>query len=183
MRSPRETCPNPCAATGHIFVNGVPKRCDCLKLEINQRKLGAMYTPTPKASTQLSAAQHDDLVMQGALPSVKQHVARVLLDRAEKNQAWITMDAYRLIEIFLGQDAEFETQTAVTEADLLILLLGFGDPRNKYLPELLLQTLNRRELIMKPTWVILGVALDQLGIKYSTAVYERISRMRKVSVT
>jgi hypothetical protein len=93
------------------------------------------------------------------------------------------MDAYRLIEIFLGQDEEFETQAAVTDTDLLIMLLGFGDPRNKYLPELLLQTLNRRELIMRPTWIILGLPLDQLGIKYSTQVYDRVSRMRKVRVS
>lgn len=182
MRSPRETCQNPCAATGHTFENGVPKRCECLKLEISQRQLGPMYIPDPKPTTKLESAQHEDIVLQGPLNNVKRHVARVLLNRADRNQQWITMDAYRLIEIFLGQDSEFETQAAVTETDLLIMLLGFGDPRNKYLPELLLQTLNRRELLMKPTWIILGVPLDQLGIKYSSQVYERVSRMRKASV-
>lgn len=181
MRSPRETCKEPCARTGHTFKNGKPVRCPCLELEINQRRLGSMYTPDPKDKTPLAAAQHEDCVISGPLPSVKRHVARVLLDRATRNETWITMDAYRLIEIFLGQDSEFETQSAVTENDLLILLLGFGDPRNKYLPELLLQTLNRRELIMKPTWIILGVPLDQLGMKYSSAVHERVSRMRKVN--
>jgi hypothetical protein len=183
LRSPRETCTNPCRATGHTIENGLPVRCDCLKLEINLRKLGPMFSPSPKTKTGLSEAQHEDAVLEGPLSSVRQHVSRVLLDRAEKNEQWITMDAYRLIEIFLGQDEEFETQAAVTDTDLLIMLLGFGDPRNKYLPELLLQTLNRRELIMRPTWIILGLPLDQLGIKYSTQVYDRVSRMRKVRVS
>lgn len=182
MRSPRETCSNPCKATGHLFENGRPVRCACLKLEISQRKLGPMYVADPRPTTKLSEAVHEDAVLEGSLLGIKQHVARVLLDRADKNQQWITMDAYRLIEIFLGQDEEFETQTAVTDTDLLIILLGFGDPRNKYLPELLLQTLNRRELLQKPTWIILGLPIEQLGIKYSSEVYERVKRMRKVRV-
>lgn len=174
MISPRLKCENPCKATGHTFVNGRPERCRCLQLEVNQRRLGAMYTPNAKSITKLSAVQDRDNVFQGTLESIRQHVACVLLERAARNESWITIDAYRLIEIFLDQDTEHKTLGAVLDSDLLIMLLGFGDPRNRYLPELIVQALSRREVTMKPTWVILGTTVESLRVKYSDEVFERI---------
>lgn len=128
------------------------------------------------------AAQDTDLLIEGPLATIKNHVAGVLLKRADQNENWITIDAYRLIEIFLDEDSEFDNQAPITETDLLIILLGFGDPRNRYLPELLIQVLSRRELTSKPTWVILGTTLDLTATKYSGEVHDRLRRMRKVNV-
>lgn len=180
----RAKCPNKdiCGQTGHTIEGGVVKRCQCLELEINQRRLGPMFTPNPKVKTNLATVQDQDLAISGTLEGIRQHASRVLIARADAGQEWVTIDAYRLIDIFLGQDSDFASQTAVTETDLLILLLGFGDPRNKYLPELILQVLSRRELNRKPTWCVLGVTIDQLHTKYSTPVFERINRMKKVNV-
>lgn len=185
MRSPRETCEfkDRCGATGHLRqADGTYARCQCLTLEINHRKLGAFYVTNPKANTALSSVQDIDVVIEGHLAGIKEHVARVLLDRANAQQGWTTIDAYRLIEIFLGEDKEFDTQSPITESDLLIILLGFGDPRNRYLPELLIQVLSRRELTNKPTWIILGTTIEQTGSRYSSEVQERLKRMKKVNV-
>ena len=53
-------------------------------------------------------------------------------------------DAYRLIEIFVEKDDELDTNAMAVDADLRVLLLGFGEPRNRYLPELAVQVLSRR---------------------------------------
>ena len=49
MKSPRETCSSrdKCGKTGHIIENGVPRRCSCLQLELNQKKLAEMYCENP----------------------------------------------------------------------------------------------------------------------------------------
>jgi hypothetical protein len=49
-----------------------------------------------------------------------------------------------LLEILLDKDEEFTTTAQVAQHDLLILLMGFGEPRNRYLPDLILQILGTR---------------------------------------
>ena len=178
----REECDHKdrCGATGHYLPPGSKTyvRCQCLQLEMNKKALGAFYTKSPRKDTPLAGLQDTDLVIQGPFRDIKNHVAGALLQRSEKRKQWISIDAYRLIEIFLDEDAEFTTQTPITETDLLIVLLGFGDPRNRYLPELLLQVLSRRELTEKPTWVILGTTLDRTASKYSTEIHERLRQFK-----
>lgn len=146
------------------------ERCPCLVLEINQQKLGALFTTSPIVNSPLLKLTDTNLVIDAPLATVREHVAGVLL--ADSKRSFITMDAYRLIEIFLDQDEEFKTANPTTETDLFILLMGFGDPRNKYLPELIIQVLSRRELTSKPTWVVLGIGLEQVGVKYQSAQLE-----------
>jgi hypothetical protein len=94
---------------------------------------------------------------------------------------YIVLDAYRLIEIFLEKDDELETNRPVVEADLLVLLLGYGDPRNKYLPELLLQVLSRRSLLDRPTWVVCGIPVEQIAHRYTVALSTVLMKFEKVS--
>jgi len=141
-----------------------------------------MFTEKVKEKTSLSQMESSDAVLTGTLEGIRSHAGRVLLDRADRHGQWITIDAYRLIDIFLKQDTEFETQAAIADTELLIILLGFGDPRNRYLPELICQVLARRELIRMPTWVVMGIPLEIVPTKYNTEVFERLSRMKRVSV-
>lgn len=177
----RATCPNKdrCGASGHYW-DGVWKRCPCLEAEIRQRVLGPMYAPEILDKTPLSAQATSNLLMEGPLIVVRKHVARVLLNMRSEGRTWITMDAYRLIEIFLGEDAEHDNQAAATNPDLLILLLGFADPRNKYLPELILQVMARRELSSLPTWVILGVPKGVLSTRYGSELDTKLTTFRPV---
>jgi len=182
----RESCffKERCGDTGHLKMeDGSWTRCTCLQLELNQKKLGAMYTENPKIKTDLEKMKRDNTIIEGPLATIRKHVARVLLDMSERGESFLTMDAYRLIEIFLEKDEEFETTSGATDADLLVLLLGFGDPRNRYLPELILQTISRRELIREPTWIILGLPMGILSTKYGEQLAEKLKTFKTVRAT
>jgi len=185
MRSRTEKCPDrdQCGATGHRLVEGKMVRCPCREEDERERVLGPMYAPDLYDSTKLHTKTDSDIVIEGPLASIRRHVGRVLLDmRNNPAKSWLTMDAYRLIEIFLGEDREYQNQHAAIDPDLLILLLGFADPPNKYLPELLLQTLSRRELLRRPVWVIMGIPISAVAMKYNSVLYDRLLTFSRVKV-
>lgn len=179
----REDCPNKarCGNTGHYAEAGVWKRCNCLVQEMNRKKLGPMYDPEPTES-QLTKRTGENLVLEGSLQTLRPLVAHALLDMAAKGKTWLTMDAYRLIEIFLEKDEEIETTAAAIDPDLLIILLGFGDPKNKYLPDLLMQALSRRELQFRPTWVVMGLELDLVQARYGSILSDKLKSFKKARV-
>lgn len=179
----RRKCPNKdvCGSTGHIFKEGVWQRCQCLKMEMNQKDLGLFFSEHPKHDPQFSELLYEDVLLEDSMSKVKPYIAGTLLDRPS-DMSFLSIDAYRLIEIFLEKDPDYTTIGQVTEKDLLILLLGFGDPRNSYLPELILQVLTRRQLLQLPTWVVLGISANQIPGKYSEDVHHHIQEFRKVRV-
>jgi len=172
-----------CGFTGHRLVEGVMVRCPCREEDERERVLGMLYAPDLLDTTELTTKSSSNIVIEGPLASIRRHVGRVLLDMI-KNPArsWLTMDAYRLIEIFLGEDSKMANQSVAVDTDLFILMLGFADPPNKYLPELILQVLSRRELIRRPTWVILGIPLNYVSAKYNQALQDRLTDFAKVRV-
>jgi len=171
-----EDCPNyaRCGRHGHYQENGRWVRCPCLVMSLNRSRLGPMYCPKPRETTQLTDKIRDDLLIEGPLLTVRPHIARVLLDMAESGKSHMTMDAYRLVEIFLEKDDSFDSVNQAVNPDILVLLLGFADPPNKYLPELILQVLRRRALLLKPTWVLLGIAFDIVWKKYSPELADEL---------
>lgn len=185
MRSRIEKCLERelCGSTGHRLVEGKMVRCPCREEDERERVLGMLYASDLHDTTKLTKKSSSNIVIEGPLASIRRHVGRVLLDlRQNPARSWLTMDAYRLIEIFLGEDSKMENQSVAVETDLFILMLGFADPPNKYLPELILQVLSRRELIRQPTWVILGIPLNYVSAKYNQALQDRLSDFAKVKV-
>lgn len=130
MSNLREKCEykERCGRTGHYLTGKGYVRCECLQLEMNQRKLGQMFCENPKLETPLLGKTEKDCRIEGPLSLVRPHVAGALIHLTESRQSYVLMDAYRLIEIFLEKDEEFTTSRPAIEADLLVLLLGFGDP-------------------------------------------------------
>jgi hypothetical protein len=122
-----------------------------------------------------------DLKIQGPLQIVRQHVAGSLMCKGMQGKSFVVIDAYRLIEIYLDKDDEYETQRPAVDTDLLVLLLGFGEPRNRYLPELVLQALSRRSLLMRPTWVVCNMTPEQIGAKYGPELTTMILGFKQVS--
>lgn len=181
MSKLRENCDHRkrCGATGHYQENGAWKRCPCLELELHQQKLGQMFCQTPRRDTPLRQKLGLNLRLEGPISSLRPHVAGALLHLAERHETFVIMDAYRLIEIFLEKDEEYTTSRPAIEADLLVILLGFGDPRNKYLPELLVQALNRRELDQKPTWVVMGCDVNHVSHRYSAELQAMLLKFEK----
>jgi len=172
-----------CGSTGHRLVEGEMVRCPCREEDERERVLGMMYAPDLLDSTELAMKKSSNIVIEGPLASIRKHVGRVLLDiYRDPARSWLTMDAYRLIEIFLGEDSKIMNQSAAIDPDLLILLLGFADPPNKYLPELILQVLTRRDLIHRPTWVIMGLPISHVAVKYNSALQDRLDLFGKVKI-
>jgi hypothetical protein len=166
VRSPRETCElkDRCGQTGHVFENGYWRRCPCLELEMAQTKLRELYTEHPNHNSPLKKKLDKDLLIQGPLQTVRKHTAGALMSTKGR---YLVLEGFRMLDIFLEKDEEYETSRPTVDVDLLVLLLGFGDPRNKYLPELLLQALSRRALTQKPTWVVTALTPDQIAHKYT----------------
>lgn len=134
----------------------------------------------PREDTVLWKYRDENLLIEGPLDSIRPHVAGVLNKMLEQGKTFDFMDAYRLVEIFLDKDEEYQTSQDLAEYDLFGLLLGFGDVLNRRLPDLIVQALARRELVQRPTWVILGLSLQQVPVKYNADVFDKISRYRRV---
>ena len=183
IRVDRSQCENfsICGKSGHVRSSRGWTRCNCLLREIHQRYLGMMYTDNVVAQTKLSSLSGKTIRLEGSLEGVRRHVARVLLDKRGK-MTWLAMDAYRLIDIFLGEDKEYQTQVHATSVDLLLLLVGFADPPNRYLPELICQVLARRELEHRATWVILGMDPMRLSLKYNEQMATTVQSLKQVLV-
>jgi len=180
----RESCEffERCGATGHYMVEGSWQRCECFSREVNRRKLGPMFSETPQEKTQLDDLKGEDLVLEGTLNDIRSHLCRVCIGMQQKAEHWVSMDAYTLIDIFLEKDVEYSTAHHAVDAKLLILLLGFADPPNRMLPELVLQVMNRRALHSRATWVVMGIPLDRVITKYGSGVHEYIKEFKRVVI-
>lgn len=179
----REDCPNKdrCGKTGHYLKEGVGWiRCECLQEDLRKRELGIFYCDEPMKNTPMIGVMEKNCVIEGSLTTLRKHVSGVMLKAQEQKKSVRVMDAYRLMDIFLEKDQEYKSTSESTDVDLLILLLGFGDPRNRYLPELIVQVLQRRALLALPNWVILGIEQSQVAGKYSSDLASILSTFRKV---
>lgn len=182
----RETCEfrDRCGRTGHYWEEGKGwVMCPCMEDEVNKRTLGQFYTPNILPATKLTAKLQENLILEGPLAELRKHVARALVELRKGGGTFEAFDAYRLVEIFLRQDDQFENQGQATlDQDLLILLVGFADIKNRMLPQLITQVLNRRSLLFKPTWVVLGIPYLHISTKYSVDVEELLRDFQRMKI-
>ena len=66
------------------------------------------------------------------------------------------LDSWRLTEIQLGRDPEFDTARELHLPDLLILIVGVMDPPNKFTPALIRSVWELRQAYGRPTWLYEG---------------------------
>jgi hypothetical protein len=168
-----------CGGSRHVYTGDGWARCVCLTEEIAKKQLGIFYTATPAKKTELSRLVSKDVIIEASLAEARPHVARAILDLQESGKSVLAMDCYSLLEILLDKDEEFTTTAQVAQHDLLILLMGFGEPRNRYLPDLILQILGRREILRLPTWILLGIDRTSVAGKYGADVAQKLSSFRK----
>lgn len=171
-----------CSNKGHILRQGKWTRCECTERALYRRDLGFFNCDSPNSKTQMKTLVKTNLVIEGPLASIRPHVAGVILFLKHMEQSFQCIDAYRLIEIYLDKDAEIRSTAATTEADLFVMMLGFGEVKNQRLPDLIMQTLQRRELLQKPTWVILGLPLAQVATRFSIEVADSLKTYQKVRI-
>lgn len=171
-----------CGLTGHYLEAGRMHRCTCLQQRLNKEILGVFHTPTPADTSQLITLRKSNVVIEGPLSVIRNHVAATLLVMVENGSTFVTFDAYKLVDIFLEKDEEIVNYSSLVEPDLAIVLLGFAEIANRRLPEMLLQVMSRRELRHKPTWVVLGIPLGQVGTRFGTSVSEKLAEFQKVEI-
>jgi len=171
-----------CGSTGHYLTPQGMVRCPCMEAEMRKRILGPLFAEDIHPETKLEERRNSDLIIEGPLASIRRHVGRVALNMRAQGKTWLTLDAYRFLEIFLGEDREHTSQHDAIDPDLLILMLGFADPRNKYLPELLMQVLARREMLHRPTWIILNLPVEAVAAKYNSALGDRLCSIKKAVI-
>lgn len=157
-------------------------RCSCLLEDIYKRDLGVFATKEPELTTGLRSFTDTSLLIEGPMSRIRGHIAGVILDLKAKGGTFTSMDAYRLVDIFLDKDEEFQGSGAISGYDLFVMLLGFGEVKNQRLPDLIMQVLARRDLLQKPTWVILGLPLGQVSMRFSSEVHDSINRFKKVQI-
>lgn len=177
----RDRCPNNCVQ-GHLRTPAGWVRCSCLKDSLFKRALGVFATKEPKEDTSLYRLRDTSLLIEGPLTLIRPHIAGVILKMKEGEETFTSTDAYRLVDIFLDKDAEFEGSAQLSNHDLFVLMLGFGEVKNQRLPDLIMQVLARRELLQKPTWVVLGLPLGQVPVRFTQEVFDSVNRFKKVRI-
>lgn len=177
-----------CEGQGHILENGAWVRCKCITEQACVQQLGIFYTPQRPKKTPLEQLVNENAILEGSLDSLRPHVGRAMLSLQEDGKRVTAFDCYRLAERYidsLNSESGGESHIVQTEGwDLVIMLIGFGEPRNKMLPELIMQLLGRRDVLRLPTWVILGpcVEIASVGMKYSSEVASRLADFKKVKM-
>lgn len=159
-----------CTPSGHIRTSRGIVRCPCKEVDLRSRFLGKFAVDELPDESLLVGSLDVNMVTEDPVELLRPHIAKALLYNRSLGRTYVDLDAYRLIDIFLSQDEEHSTQFSVLSYDIAILFLGFGDPRNRYLPELLVQFINRRLLDRKPVWFLLGCSYEDIPVRYSATL-------------
>jgi len=186
MRSRRENCEffDECGRSGHVYNPETLsyERCACLRKEIQKSQLGRLYSDEPVLDTALRTHRRANLLLQGPLTLVRRHLAGVAATLRNEQEEVTAIDAYRLIEIFLDKDEEYSNVFPVVDADLLVVFLGFGEIKNRRLPDCINQVLERRELVDLPTWVVLNMETSQVEGRYDSTLASKLGQFKRVTI-
>ena len=174
------TCSN-CHGKGHVQTKEGWKRCHCLNERLTRQRVGTLYSEKAPASSALEGLRDRDTLIEGPLETIRRHATAALRRQHAEGKTHLTIDAYHLIDVFLEKTDDWRSTAEASDPDLLIIMLGFGDPRNKYLPELIEQALARRELLRKPTWVVLGTSRDMIPTRYNASLADRLNKFHRAA--
>lgn len=166
---------------GHILVSGKWRRCLCMEKRIAST-LGVFASEVIRRKTPLLSLRETNLLIEGSFVNLRPHISGVLVRMALEGSSFSIFDAYRLVDIYIEKDNEFENLGQLLEKNLVLLLLGFGDVKNQRLPELVHQFLVRRMLLSRPVWIILGIERANIIGRYSVEVDKEISNYKRVKI-
>jgi hypothetical protein len=133
-----------------------------------------------------------DLTVTGEYHDFRYMVWRSLAKYLAANElSYEYMDAYRLVEIFLGKDTLYDRVRDLESLQLLVLVLGVSDLPNRMLPALVCQILTLRKMSGLPTWTFVTRAGSQLRTAYSNemadllgvispSVYDTVNRPNRI---
>lgn len=106
----------------------------------------------------------------GSFEAFKLMVWRSLSAYRERRLSYDYLDVYRLVDIFLSKDGEYDSVRPLVNLDIVILVLGLADLPNKLLPNIVVQFLSLRRDGYKPTWVFAPFTLGKVESVYGREV-------------
>lgn len=176
-----------CGGRGHTFdKEGQPQVCECLRQRRLRRRLGRLYSPSPKAKTALSRDHlEENVYVHGSLPWCQSHLHRAALDMIREKVAWRDLSLQRVMDIWLDREAGTEDGLLtlgpiLRGCDLLVFFIGWEEMINKEKPAGILKVLDACALDQIPVWVVSAFPLGQLATKYNEAVSLRLESFARV---
>lgn len=169
--------------SGHLRREGKILRCQCIAKVVARKKLGPIFSESVPKANKLGSLVGVSLTIEGPLNEVKGYVTAAMMPLIVSGKTVLVVDIYQMLEVFLQQEDNIASNSEFVAPDILIVLVGFGDPPNKYLPNLLTQHLKRRFLHNRPTWLVLGVPREQLTSRYSAEVTEAIREFKAIATS
>lgn len=182
------TCPK-CRDSRHVRTAKGWARCSCASTITNSHyikpNIRCGESEYPKRYDGLPPFPLKDLTVSGEYHDFRHHVWRSLAHYESRDLRYEFFDAYRLVEIFLGQDSDFSRVRDLELFSLVVVVLGVSDLPNRMLPPLVCQLLTQRRMAGNPTWLYTpktgatlrqaydNTLVDLLGTIYPT-VYEAV---------
>lgn len=183
---------------------GAARPCECVRERDLRDHLDTIWkvlsSVIPAESSPLAGQEKNNLWITSNLETLKLHLARVARDRGLRWKAKVITDIdlmttwlYSANEV-LDPDVEVARErgenkasrlTDLTEPpDLLIIRLGAKAARNVAAPEVLLEVLQHRQHLGKPTWIVdsPGYPLGNGHIDYDFRVEEFLSDWQKLNL-
>jgi len=150
-------CPK-CRDLKYEIKNGKRVPCSCfvgMRAQVYLRPLGDIEKPSAGMITKVkTVVPHSNIFInfKGGKQSEQNGVLAHLLLRS--GRSFEVLNAYELIEIFLGHMAERYQSVLEIRAPLLIILFGYAEMENRRQEDLILQVLDNRIRLGLHTWFV-----------------------------
>lgn len=146
-----------CRGSKHVRRGTSWIRCECVKTVTNslyiRKNIRCGEEAYPQELDKIKPLSLKDFTASGSYHSFRHMVWRSLSYYEAFDLLYEYMDAYRLVEIFLGQDTTYSRVRDLDVCGLVIVSLGVSDLPNRMLSPLMCQLLTQRKMEGLPTWV------------------------------
>lgn len=146
-----------CRGAKHVRnLKGNWVRCSCVKSQL----LSQFIKPKVSSGEDISVLDMSqeprplkDWLSIGDYVWFRRTVWRSLVAYEHTGLRYLYDDAYRLVEIYLGNDPEISRLRDLEDYDLVVIVLGLADLPNRMLAPLVVQLLTQRRMAARPTWL------------------------------
>jgi hypothetical protein len=166
-------CPK-CRGAKHIRNGRAWIRCECAREITNSLYIKASIrngeTSYPPELDKYPPLELRDLTISGEYHAFRKMAWRSIAYYEAIDLRYDYFDAYRLVEIFLGQDTTYGRVRDLDDYGLVVLALGVSDLPNRMLAPLVCQLLTQRKMGGLATWVYTHQVGSSLRTTYGNAL-------------
>lgn len=174
-------CPK-CRDSKHIRKGRAWVRCECARTVTNslyiKPQIRCGETSFPPHLEKAEPLPLKDLTVGGDYHEFRKMVWRSLCHYEAVDLRYDYFDAYRLVEIYLGQDADYARVRDLDSLGLVVVALGVSDLPNRMLAPLMCQLLTQRKMAGLPTWVYTAKAGSSLRTAYGNELTDLLGDIK-----